>query len=117
MLNSADLRGIDVYRNGIKLTLNVPFNATSVKLSGLDVAHEYQVWITLRTSSGSFSSNKLTITTHTIENLTGLNPTFGQFSNGSEMSELVEILSRIGASFTEDLSSDNTHLICTIPKG
>jgi hypothetical protein len=52
-----------------------------------------------------------------MDNLTGLNPTFGQFTNSSDISELIEILSRIGATYTEDLSSDNTHFICTAPKG
>ncbi len=117
VLHSADLRGIDVYRNGLKLGQSPPANATSVKLSGLDVSHDYEVWIVVRTSAGSFSSNKLHITTHTLDNLSGLMPTFGQFANPSDVDELVDILGRIGASFTEDLSGDNTHLICTIPKG
>jgi NAD-dependent DNA ligase len=34
-----------------------------------------------------------------------------------QVSELMDIVSRIGASFTEELSSDNTHFICTVPKG
>jgi hypothetical protein len=33
-LHTADLRGIDVYRNNQKLSLSVPLNAISVKLSG-----------------------------------------------------------------------------------
>ena len=113
----AELRGIDVYRNGIKLAATPSPNAHSVKLSGLDMNHEYELWIIVRTSAGSFSSNKELVRTHTIDNLTGLNPTFGLFNNPSDVSELVEIITRIGASYSEDLSTDNTHLICTLPRG
>lgn len=113
----AELRGIDVYRNGIKLAVTPSPSASSVKLSGLDMNHEYELWIVVRTSAGSFTSNKESVKTHTIDNLTGLNPTFGLFNNPSDAVELVEIISRIGASYTEDLSTDNTHLICTLPRG
>lgn len=117
VLHAADLRGIDIYRNGLKLSQSPPANATSVKLSGLDVSHDYQIWMVLRTSAGSFTSNQLLVKTHALDNLTGLNPTFGQFTNPSDVGELIQILTRIGASYTEDLTSDNTHFICTVPKG
>jgi hypothetical protein len=113
----AELRGIDVYRNGIKLAVTPSSTATSVKLSGLDMNHDYELWIVVRTSAGAFTSNKELIRTHTIDNLTGLNPTFGLFNNPADAVELMEIISRIGASYTEDLSTDNTHLICTLPRG
>jgi hypothetical protein len=116
-LNSADLRGIDVFKNGQKLSQNLPPSANSVKLSGLDVAHDYTVWIVLRTSAGSFTSNKLMVKTHTMENLSGLNPTFGQFSNPNDQEELIGILNRLGAGYSEELTSDNTHFICSVPKG
>jgi hypothetical protein len=113
----AELRGIDVYRSGVKLAVTPSPAATSVKLSGLDMNHEYELWIVVRTSAGSFPSNKECIRTHNIDNLTGLNPTFGLFNNPADAAELTEIISRIGASYTEDLSTDNTHLVCTLPRG
>ncbi|KAI9014676.1 Chitin synthase, class 5 [Gaertneriomyces sp. JEL0708] len=116
-LHAADLRGIDVYRNGQKLSLNVASTARSVKLSGLDVAHEYEVWIVLRTSAGALQSNKITVKTHSMENLTGINVSFGTFTNTTEVEELVELLSRIGAGYTEDLTTESTHLVCTVPRG
>ncbi|KAJ3078081.1 Chitin synthase, class 5 [Quaeritorhiza haematococci] len=132
VLHAADLRGIDVYRNAQKLSLQVPPHATSVKLSGLDVAHDYEIWICVRTSAGSFVSNKVQVKTHTLDNLTGINVCFGNFgivstaatgvtSNNAhgdeEMEVLIDLLKRIGASYTNDLSTDNTHLICTVPRG
>ncbi|KAK5668269.1 hypothetical protein QVD99_005305 [Batrachochytrium dendrobatidis] len=117
VLYAATFRGLDVYRKGQKL--NLPANAlsTSAKLSGLDVAQEYDIWIVLRTSAGSFTSNKLQVKTHSMDNLTGLNPSFGSLSKDSDVDTLIELLDRIGAKYTDDLTSDNTHLVCTVPKG
>ncbi|KAI8921787.1 BRCT domain-containing protein [Entophlyctis helioformis] len=117
VLHSATFRGIDVFRNGQKLNLNLTPLATSAKLSGLDVSHEYEIWVVLRTSAGSFTSNKLQVKTHAMDNLTGLNPSFGTFSNDSEVEVLTELLARIGASYTDDLTTDNTHLVCSVPRG
>ncbi|KAL2913511.1 hypothetical protein HK105_206971 [Polyrhizophydium stewartii] len=117
VLHSATFRGLDVFRNGQKLNLHINPLATSVKLSGLDVSHEYEIWVVLRTSAGNFTSNKLRVKTHSMDNLTGLNPSFGTFSNDAEIETLIELLARIGASYTDDLSTDNTHLVCTLPKG
>eukprot|EP00842_Homolaphlyctis_polyrhiza_P003880 jgi/Hompol1/4493/HPOL_000555-RA len=117
VLHSATFRGIDVFRNGQKLNMHVGPLATSAKLSGLDVSHEYEIWIVLRTSAGSFQSNKIRAKTHAMDNLTGLNPSFGAFSNDTEIEALVELLARVGAGYTDDLSTDNTHLVCTLPRG
>ncbi|KAI9202270.1 BRCT domain-containing protein [Polychytrium aggregatum] len=117
VLHSASLRGIDVYRKAQKLNIAVPPEATSCKLGGLDVNQEYQIWIIIRTSAGSFTSNKLNVKTHTLDNLTGVNVCFGMFANEGDVSSLVDMLSRIGATYTEELSPDNTHMICTIPRG
>lgn len=51
-----------------------------------------------------------------MENLTGLYPAFGAFSNDTEIDVLCELLERVGASFSDDLTADNTHLVCTLPK-
>ncbi|KAJ3195550.1 Chitin synthase, class 5 [Irineochytrium annulatum] len=116
-LNAADLRGIDIYKNSQKLSLVVPPGANSAKLSGLDVSHEYEVWIVVRTSSGHYHSNHITVKTHSLENLTGINVCFGALGNDGEMSNLVELLGRIGASYTEELTTDNTHLVCSFARG
>lgn len=117
VLHAADLRGIDVYRNGQKLSINVAHTATSAKLSGLDVSHEYEIWLIVRTSAGALSSNRVHVQTHAMENLTGINVSFGNFSNMTEIESLIDLLNRMGAHYTDELTTDNTHLICTVPTG
>ncbi|KAJ3316350.1 Chitin synthase, class 5 [Blyttiomyces sp. JEL0837] len=117
ILHNADLRGIDIYRNEQKLSISVAANATSAKLSGLDVCHDYEVWINLRTSAGTFKSNSIKFKTHSLENLTGINVSFGALNNPGEMEGLIALLTRIGARYSDDLSTDNTHLVCTFARG
>jgi chitin biosynthesis protein CHS5 len=116
-LYSATFRGIDVYRNGIKLGMKPQSSQTQVKITGLSVGTRYEIYVVLRTTAGSFSSNKLQVDTHTMENLTGLYPCFGAFSNDSDIDTLIELVQRIGASYSDDLTGENTHLVCTLPKG
>ncbi|KAJ3417023.1 MutS protein msh5 [Chytridiales sp. JEL 0842] len=117
VLHNADLRGIDIYRNGQKLSVAVAPSATSAKLSGLDVDHEYDVWVVLRTSAGLFTSNHISVKTHTLDNLTGINVSFGSLSNDGEMDNLIQLLRRMGAHYTEELTTDNTHLVCAFARG
>jgi hypothetical protein len=117
VLASATFRGVDVYRNGQKLGLAPNASSVTCKLSGLDVAHEYQIWIVLRTSAGKYESNHLVCKTHALDNLTGLFPSFGSFNSDDDIETLTELIERIGASFSEDLGPENTHLICTVSTG
>ena len=117
VLYAAQFKGVDVYKNGQKLNIALNQLSTSCKLSGLDMNQEYQVWIVLKTSAGSFTSNKIMCKTHALDNLTGLNPSFGTFTNDAELEALIDLMSRIGGGWTEDLSSENTHLVCTVAKG
>lgn len=116
-LYTADLRGIDVYRNSQKLSTVISPTATSVKLSGLDVNHDYEIYLAIRTSAGTFTSNSVRVKTHTMENLTGIHVAFGKFSNEKDVPILIELLKRIGAKYSEDVTIDNTHLVCNIPRG
>jgi hypothetical protein len=51
-----------------------------------------------------------------MENLTGIFPCFGAFSNDGEIDILIELLDRLGASYSDDLTAENTHLICSLPR-
>jgi hypothetical protein len=117
VLYSSTFKGIDVYRNGIKLGMKPTMLQNQVKLSGLSVGTTYEIYLVLRTSAGSFPSNKLQVETHSMENLTGLYPCFGAFSNDADIDMMIELVQRIGASYSEDLTAENTHLVCTLPKG
>jgi NAD-dependent DNA ligase len=117
VLKSATLRSIDVMRDGLKLSTKIAENQTKVKVTSLEVQTKYELQIILRTSAGSFPSNKLVVETHSMENLTGLYPCFGTFSNESDIDVLTELLQRVGASYSDELSSENSHLVCSLPKG
>lgn len=53
VMHNCSLFKIEVWRNGSKLSTQVPEGHTSFKLSGLDVAHEYQIYIVAKTSAGA----------------------------------------------------------------
>lgn len=101
--------------------MTVSPTSTLVKLTGLDMAHDYSIHLVMRTSAGDFHSNTITAKTHTLDNLTGIRVSFGQFSPGvegeAEVERLIQIINRIGASYTEDLTTENTHLVCLVPRG
>ncbi|KAJ3070443.1 Chitin synthase, class 5 [Podochytrium sp. JEL0797] len=117
VLYNVELKGIDVWRNGVKLGMSVSPTALSVKLSGLEVEHEYKVHLVIRTSAGQFKSNEIDFKTHSLENLTGINVSFGHLTSPTEAATLTALLTRIGAKHTEELSTDNTHLVCVYAKG
>lgn len=96
VLHTADLRCIDVYRDGQKLSLHIPPTAASAKLSGLAVSQEYEAWIVVRTTAGHglFESNHIRIKTHSMDNLTGIHVSFGAFVNDAEVEPLVDLLKR-----------------------
>lgn len=116
-LKHCTLHGIDIYKNGQKLSIDIPKDATSYKITGLDVAHTYDLWLIARTSAGILTSNSIQVETHTMENLTGITVSFGTFANREEVEDLVLLLDRIGARYTDDLTINNTHLVCTVPRG
>lgn len=113
---NSDFLGIDVMRDKQKLNINLPIAARICKISGLEVGHRYELFVVLRTSAGKFVSNNVSTETHVLENLTGLYPAFGAFSNDTDVDNLVDLIARIDASYSDDLTAENTHLVCTIAK-
>jgi NAD-dependent DNA ligase len=113
---TADFRSLDVYKNDLKV-FSLAATSTSCKLTGLDVAQEYTVRLELRTSAGRHSSNNIAFKTLALEDLTGLHPCFGSFADESDIEALAELVTRIGATYSDDLTFENTHLVCTLPKG
>lgn len=114
----ADLVGIEVFRNSQKL--NVAPVGTTAKLTGLDVNQMYQIYIRVKTSAGILKSNTLSVNTHSLDNLTGINVSFGDFGStkaDAKVNKLIDLVYKMGATYSEELSPDNTHLVCTVPKG
>ena len=127
VLHQAKLKALNIYRNGERLSQNAPSGINYAKLSGLELDHNYEFYITIKTTAGSLTSDKVNIKTHTLENLTGINVCFGILNdnNGEQdgdnpsysKQELIEMLERIGARYSEHAGPDTTHLLCNVQGG
>lgn len=114
-LATAELRSLSLYRNGNKAGA-IPKDKLSTKISGLALDTEYTFHLVLRTSAGQYSSERLTVKTHTMENLSGITVTPGVMPNQLKDS-LAETVNRIGAKLIDTVRIDTTHFVCTEPRG
>ncbi|KAJ2682149.1 hypothetical protein GGH99_004868 [Coemansia sp. RSA 1285] len=89
----------------------------AVKTTGLDVDHEYEFKIEMRTSAGVFFSNTVTTRTHKLDNLVGVCVCFGECDSQEEIENLKETVKRIGASWTDQVSLSATHFITRFKAG
>ncbi|KAG8921334.1 Chitin synthase, class 5, partial [Tulasnella sp. 408] len=77
-LATATLRSLDIYRNGERLAvIPNPLQNTSTKLSGLEMNTQYSFQLILRTTAGTYPSNVLKLTTHTMTDTSGISVCFG----------------------------------------
>ena len=89
----------------------------ATKVSGLAVDTEYVFQLGLRTSAGTYSSEKLTVRTHKMTDLTGITVTPGVLPPPLRES-LVGAIDRIGGKFVgEGVRIDTTHFVCTEGRG
>ncbi|PVU90704.1 hypothetical protein BB561_004765 [Smittium simulii] len=137
-IGHTEFKQLFLYKDGqrvpmyLQKSLKLANTHNFTKISGLDINHEYNFSIELVTSSGTYSSNKLTVKTHTLDNLEGICVCFGAFnstthsnakSDGSvdqespEIGKLKQVIQRIGAKWSDDVTVDVTHFICQIPEG
>ncbi|KAM0724160.1 hypothetical protein Q7P37_000041 [Cladosporium fusiforme] len=114
-LATAELRSLSLYRNGNKAGA-IPKDKLSTKISGLALDTEYTFHLVLRTSAGQYSSERLTVKTHTMENLSGITITPGVMPNQLKDS-LAETVNSIGAKLIDSVRIDTTHFVCTEPRG
>ena len=121
-LATADLRSLSLYRNGAKAGV-IPRRGEkreevlATKVSGLAVDTEYVFQLLLRTSAGTYSSEKLTVRTHKMTDLTGITVTPGVLPPPLRES-LIGAVDRIGAKFvSEGVRIDTTHFVCTEGRG
>lgn len=89
-----------------------------MKLSGLDVDHEYEFHLVMKTTAGQYESNRVTVRTHKMEDLSGIVVVFGEFNEPEPVvSDMKQLLDKVGATWQEDITSDTTHLIAEVPRG
>ena len=116
-LATADLRSLSLYRNGSKAgSIPRPHDTRSTKISGLAVDTEYVFHLVLRTSAGTYSSEKLTVKTHKMTDLSGITITPGVLPAQLRES-LARAVDRTGAKISEGVRIDTTHFVCTEGRG
>lgn len=114
-LATAELRSLSLYRNGSKAG-NIPRDKLSTKISGLAVDTEYTFHLVLRTSAGTYTSDKLTIKTQKMTDLTGITITPGVMP-AQLREDLAATVERIGAKLIDTVRIDTTHFVCSEGRG
>jgi hypothetical protein len=108
---------LTLFRNGSKAgTIPRPGETHSTKLSGLAVDTEYVFHLVLKTSAGTFSSEKLKVQTHKMTDLSGITITPGHMAAALRES-LQRSAERIGAKIADTVRIDTTHFVCTEGRG
>ncbi|PKS09183.1 hypothetical protein jhhlp_003797 [Lomentospora prolificans] len=116
-LATADLISLALYRNGQKAgNIPRPREMHSTKISGLAVDTEYTFHLVLRTTAGTYSSEKVAVRTHKMTDLSGITITTGVLP-ASVRENLVEAVERIGAKMTDSVRIDTTHFVTTEGRG
>ncbi|GAB7345499.1 hypothetical protein MBLNU457_3819t1 [Dothideomycetes sp. NU457] len=114
-LATAELRSLSLYRNGSKAG-NIPRDKLSTKISGLAVDSEYTFHLVLRTSAGTYNSEKLVVRTQKMTDLTGITITTG-IMPAQLREDLEQTVQRIQAKMIDTVRIDTTHFVCTEGRG
>ncbi|KAB5562966.1 hypothetical protein GE09DRAFT_766047 [Coniochaeta sp. 2T2.1] len=116
-LATADLVGLALFRNGQKAgNIPRPLAMHSTKISGLAVDTEYTFHLVLRTTAGTYTSEKVTVRTHKMTDLSGVTITTG-IMPGATREALTKAVERIGAKIVEGVRIDTTHFVTTEGRG
>jgi chitin biosynthesis protein CHS5 len=116
-LATASLKSLSLYRNGSKAgSIPRPLEMLSTKISGLAIHAEYTFHLVLRTSAGTFHSEKLTCRTHKMTDLSGITVTPGIMPD-SQREALERAVDRIGSKLIDTVRIDTTHFVCTEGRG
>ena len=121
-LATSSFRSLSLFRNGAKAG-NIPFQpggkrevVLSTKISGLAVDTEYVFHLVLRTTGGTYTSEKLAVRTHKMTDLTGITVTPGVL-DPQILSSLHTAVDRIGGKVADTVRIDTTHFVCTEGRG
>jgi hypothetical protein len=116
-LATAEIRTLSLYRNGSKAgNIPKPEEKSSTKISGLAVDTEYTFHLVLRTTAGTYSSEKLAVRTHKMTELSGITVTPGIMRSALKES-LASTVEKIGGRMIDTVRIDTTHFICTEGRG
>ncbi|KAK9321125.1 hypothetical protein V1517DRAFT_327289 [Lipomyces orientalis] len=117
-LATADLRSLSLFRNNTRLgRIPSPMTNTSTKLSGLSIDTAYTFHLELVTSAGTYVSDKVTVKTHKMTDLSGITVCVGIVSD-EDRAVLEETVARIGAKSLQDrVRIDTTHFVCVEGRG
>ncbi|CAL3964073.1 hypothetical protein PZA11_001516 [Diplocarpon coronariae] len=114
---TADIISLSLFRNGQKAgNIPRPTENQSTKISGLAVDTEYTFHLVLRTSAGTFSSEKVVVKTHKMTDLSGITVTPGILP-AQIRDSLAKAVERIGAKISDTVRIDTTHFITTEGRG
>ncbi|KJZ75781.1 hypothetical protein HIM_04938 [Hirsutella minnesotensis 3608] len=116
-LATADLISLSLYRNGQKAgNIPRPLQMHSTKISGLAVDTEYTFYLILRTSAGTRTSEKVTVRTHRMTDLSGITITPGILPSSAK-DKLAQAVERIGAKIVDGVRIDTTHFVTIEGRG
>ncbi|BCR89643.1 putative chitin biosynthesis protein (Chs5) [Aspergillus chevalieri] len=116
-LATASLKSLSLYRNGSKAgSIPRPTETRSTKISGLAIHTEYTFHLVLRTTAGTYQSEKLTCRTHKMTDLSGITVTPGILPP-QQKEALAAALDRIGGKLIDTVRIDTTHFVCTEGRG
>lgn len=116
-LATADLISLSLFRNGQKAgNIPRPLQMHSTKISGLAVDTEYTFHLVLRTTAGTYISEKVAVRTHKMTDLSGITITTGILPVATK-EKLIQAVERIGAKIVDGVRIDTTHFVTTEGRG
>lgn len=116
-LATASLKSLSLYRNNSKAgSIPRPLETRSTKISGLAIHAEYTFHLVLRTTAGTYQSEKLTCRTHKMTDLSGITVTPG-ILDPARKEALGATLERIGGKMIDSVRIDTTHFVCAEGRG
>lgn len=116
-LATADLISLSLYRNNNKAgTIPKPLQMHTTKISGLAVDTTYTFHLVLRTTAGTYTSEKVEVQTHKMTDLSGITITTGILPQ-STRENLAVAVDRIGAKIVDSVRIDTTHFVTTEGRG
>ncbi|KAK4155124.1 hypothetical protein C8A00DRAFT_13818 [Chaetomidium leptoderma] len=116
-LATADLISLALFRNGQKAgNIPKPLSMHTTKISGLAVDTEYTFHLVLRTTAGTFTSQRVTVRTHKMTDLSGITITTGILP-AAVREGLTAAVERIGAKIVDGVRIDTTHFVTTEGRG